>query len=492
MDKYEVVEEIGESRLMLVRHETDKKKYVLKRIRLGGRTEKCKLSAYREMALIARIQNPFLVEYKEVWIGKGCYLCIVMDYCEGGDMADIIKKAKGSLFPESKLCKWFVQLLLAVDCLHSNHVLHGNLKCSNIVLTKDLEVRLGDYGFAKLLNDADSSSNVLGTPNSMCPELLADIPYSFKSDIWSLGCCMFEITAHQPAFRSSDMPGLISKIRRSSISALPSVYSPSMKSLIKSMLRKNPDQRPTAAELLKHPHLQKYIAECISPPSFISCPSPMRKTISAHRQRDTLTINPYSNSLSSDRESSLCSVLSRELHSTDVIECANHALHPQPINSSGDKNIPTAPNHVESDTWKDQENNTPISSASTNSAKGTLLESLPRSNNTYQFPQLPPSVSDESKLTRCRDASTNMEVSYKCDHVVSTSTNYQERAEALESLLELCALLLQQRKLNELAGVLKPFGKDGASPRETAIWLTKSMKVVGEEQCSNRDGLLKQ
>ncbi|XP_058102379.1 serine/threonine-protein kinase Nek5-like isoform X2 [Magnolia sinica] len=440
MDKYEVVEEIGESRLMLVRHETDKKKYVLKRIRLGGRTEKCKLSAYREMALIARIQNPFLVEYKEVWIGKGCYLCIVMDYCEGGDMADIIKKAKGSLFPESKLCKWFVQLLLAVDCLHSNHVLHGNLKCSNIVLTKDLEVRLGDYGFAKLLNDADSSSN-----DAVCLKL-----------------------QHI------------------------NLLSGHLKSLIKSMLRKNPDQRPTAAELLKHPHLQKYIAECISPPSFISCPSPMRKTISAHRQRDTLTINPYSNSLSSDRESSLCSVLSRELHSTDVIECANHALHPQPINSSGDKNIPTAPNHVESDTWKDQENNTPISSASTNSAKGTLLESLPRSNNTYQFPQLPPSVSDESKLTRCRDASTNMEVSYKCDHVVSTSTNYQERAEALESLLELCALLLQQRKLNELAGVLKPFGKDGASPRETAIWLTKSMKVVGEEQCSNRDGLLKQ
>ncbi|XP_042048345.1 serine/threonine-protein kinase Nek6-like isoform X1 [Salvia splendens] len=171
------------------------------------------------MELIAKLSHPYIVECKDAWVEKG-NICILTNYCESGNISDVMSKARKAYFPEEKICNWMIQLLLAIDYLHSNRVLHRNLKLSNIFVTKDNTICLGDFGLGKLLNLESVASSVVGTPNYMCPELLANTPYGYKSDIWSLGCCMFEIAAHQQAFKAP------------------------------------------AAELLRHPHLQPFLLRC--------------------------------------------------------------------------------------------------------------------------------------------------------------------------------------------------------------------------------------
>lgn len=236
-----------------------------------------------EFNILSSLRHPNIVAYyhrEHLKASQDLYL--YMEYCGGGDLSMVIKNLKktNKFAEEEFVWRILSQLITALYRCHygadppevgSNvlgpapklsglrgkqaqmTILHRDLKPENIFLGSDNTVKLGDFGLSKLMHSHDFASTYVGTPFYMSPEICAAEKYTLRSDIWAVGCIMYELCQKEPPFNARTHIQLVQKIREGKFPPLPEFYSPELRNVIASCLRVNPDTRPDTASLINLP-----------------------------------------------------------------------------------------------------------------------------------------------------------------------------------------------------------------------------------------------
>mmetsp|Transcript_2907 Transcript_2907/g.374 ORF Transcript_2907/g.374 Transcript_2907/m.374 type:complete len:129 (+) Transcript_2907:262-648(+) len=128
-----------------------------------------------------------------------------MEYCPKGDLSTMLHNQMGRLLSENKIWLFFIKMCIGVEYLHSLNILHRDIKSMNVFLSNDDDIRIGDLGVAKVLNNSAAFAHTMvGTPYYLSPELCEERPYNVKSDIWALGCVLYELCTLRPPFEATN------------------------------------------------------------------------------------------------------------------------------------------------------------------------------------------------------------------------------------------------------------------------------------------------
>merc|ERR550519_19468 len=180
-------------------------------------------------------------------------ILIIMEFADAGDLAIAIKRQREQqqLISEAQVLSFFVQIAFGLQYIHKKNILHRDLKTQNIFLTTQNIIKIGDFGISKALSHTlDLATTAIGTPHYLSPEICKRQPYNHKSDMWSLGCVLYELCALQLAFPADNFISLVQSICRGSYKPISSHYSPKVSDLIQVLLRPLPERRPSAEQLL--------------------------------------------------------------------------------------------------------------------------------------------------------------------------------------------------------------------------------------------------
>ena len=301
MENFKIINKIGEgaySTVYTVRRIEDDQLYALKKVKIQSLSLKEKQNALNEVRILASVNSPFVISYKESFIDeKDQTLCIVMEYADEGDLFQKITLCKKlhTNFEENDAWKIFIQITKGLHDLHQYNILHRDLKSANVFLFHDGTAKLGDLNVSKIAARGLGCTQT-GTPYYASPEVWKDNPYNLKSDIWSLGCLCYEILMLKTPFRAETMEGLFRKVMKGKYPEISKKYSNKFDYVISWMLQLKPEERPTTEDILKLPEIVDKIEELKIYPLYNNI-NIQNNRISSGKSKDNSINNSFQSSM---------------------------------------------------------------------------------------------------------------------------------------------------------------------------------------------------
>ena len=264
MDNFEIITKLGEgaySTVYKVKRKIDNQIYALKKVKLANLTEKEKTNSLNEVRILASVKSKYVISYKEAFFDeKDSTLGIVMEFADNGDLYQKIveHKQKKTYFEETEIWKIFIQLVKGLKSLHDLKILHRDLKSANVFLFKNGNAKLGDLNVSKVAKRGLGYTQT-GTPYYASPEVWKDLPYDNKSDIWSLGCVLYEMITLHPPFRARNMEELYKRVLGGVINKLPPQFSNDLFEVVSLLIQVNSNKRPNCNVILNNNIVKKRI-----------------------------------------------------------------------------------------------------------------------------------------------------------------------------------------------------------------------------------------
>lgn len=258
LDSYEKIKELGRGAFgvaTLYKSKTGGRfnLRVIKQVDLTQLAQTQRETAHKEVGVLRQLFHPHIVGFLDTFL-EDVSLYIVMEYADGGELSRQIKQRQEDDDPykDDEALKIFAQCLQALRFMHNKRIIHRDIKSQNIFLMSSGNVKIGDLGIAKVMESTTAvAGTVIGTPSYFAPEICEDKPYNSKVDIWSIGVVLYELLALCLPFQASNVAALVMKIIGAEPKPLPERVGSAASDVVKSTLQKNPDDRPSAEDMLK-------------------------------------------------------------------------------------------------------------------------------------------------------------------------------------------------------------------------------------------------
>lgn len=239
--------------------------FVMKKIQLSSEDPGDLAEKMREVEILSGLIHPNINRYKQ-FILENDQLCILSDYCDKGDLEQYINNQKGMRPTQSRIKKLVLEMLLAVDYLHTNGIIHRDLKPSNIFLKgPEYQAQIGDFGIACISGGNGVIVEDVGTLYYQSPEMLQGLfseGYDARTDIWSLGCILYQLCMGGVPFDANLEQRLIQKVRYQRHNQIDESFGVDIRQLYEMCMNKECKTRPTARELLALDFVQRWAREC--------------------------------------------------------------------------------------------------------------------------------------------------------------------------------------------------------------------------------------